>query len=234
MRTSHLAAAALLMAGTTSAIAQAPPTAPNGNPAGRPNARNRTAQNAPRVSGEITKVAGRVFSVKTLRGETVMVTVAPETPVMKPDRAAGAIADLKVGTHINATGERPTPTTLTARRVMITNPMATGTIQTVSATGITLRLPDGKTATYTVDSKTRWMRNRAASPWTNFKGGERVVVEYTGKIATIVRLAPAQRAPGQRRGVGARRGARGAAARTAPNGPSSGPRPAPADDDSEE
>lgn len=209
MKTIYLAAALLCIA-PTAAWAQRPGAPAGPRPDAGPGMRG-AARNMQRVNGEIARIAGTTYTVKALRGNTVQVTIPAGTPVTRAGQAqTAALSDLKVGTHIAATGQRTNPTAFTARRVVIVEPSAAGTIETVTAKQITLRLADGKKAAYTVDAKTRWMRNRQPSPWTNFKAGERVVVTYKGKTATSVRLAnapqrgPGQRGPGQRgpRGLG--------------------------------
>jgi hypothetical protein len=183
-------AAVLLGLATGLASAQAP--------AARPARPGQNAR-APRVMGQITKVAGTVYTVKEMRGRSVSVTIPAGTPVMKPERQKASTKDLKVGVNIAATGKAPAVNgKFTASRVMILPPMTMGAVQGITATKITVKTGDGKTVSYNINAKTRKPQGDRA-----IKVGDRVVVIHTGSTADAIRHAG--RMGGMRPGMGGNR-----------------------------
>jgi hypothetical protein len=189
-----LLAAVVLGVATGLAGAQAPSAARPGRPAGA---------RMPRVAGQITKVAGHVYTVKERRGASVNVTVPAGTPIMKTGREKATTKDLKVGVNIAAMGKANGATAFTANRVMIMPPMTMGTVVSITSTKITVKTAAGKTVSYTINSKTRLPKGPNA-----VKTGEKVTVGYSGSTALMIR--PARMGgmgggmrPGGRRGRGA-------------------------------
>ncbi|HEY3413342.1 MAG TPA: DUF5666 domain-containing protein [Armatimonadota bacterium] len=218
-RIAVVAAAIVGVSGVALAFQAAQPPAP-----GARGGRTGTAMRGRgRNNGVITAVTGTTYTIKTMRGTEIKASVATDTPVTKPDRSTGAIADLKIGTFVNIQGQPGDDGIVKATAVMIQNPSVMGTIQSVSAKRITVRAMDGKFYTYLVSDKTNFRKAGQTAAWTSFKAGDQVSVQFTGAAALSVRSFQAGGAGG-----GQRRAPRNGGTPPAPADNASPAEPAPA------
>ena len=150
----------------------------------RPDAGRRAPD---RINGEVTKVEGSVLTVKSQRGQPQVVSIPAQTPILKPNRTAGKLEDIKVGTHINvmmAPGPDGAPV---IQRVMMVNPIARGVISAITDKMIAVKDPANAVTSYTFTPRTQFNKDRDPAMWSDLKVGDPVTVEYTAKTAIIIR-----------------------------------------------
>lgn len=161
-------------------------------------------------NGAITAIAGTVYTIKTMRGVEVKADIAKDVPITRLDRSTGTIADLKVGTFVNVTGEAGPEGIIKATSVRIQYPAIVGTIQAISAKRVTIRTADGKSSTYLITDKTAMRNRRQAATWASFKSGDPVTVQYSGAAAMAINYGMAVRPGGARRTPSSASGTAGA------------------------
>ena len=107
----------------------------------------------PTIAGTVTVVSSTGFTLKQRDGSTKTVTVSGSTDYLIAG-AAGAKADVVVGSRVQVEGSAGTGDAFSATVVHISPDVKTGTVTDTSATSITIKTRDGSSATIHVDAKT--------------------------------------------------------------------------------
>jgi hypothetical protein len=115
-------------------------------------------------SGEITitAISGKSISLKTADGWTRTITVNSGTTYEKAG-ATAALADLKVGDEILFRETGQANGTFTIDAISVIPPHTGGTVSAISGSKITVKLPDGSSATINVDAGTSYAVGANAS-----------------------------------------------------------------------
>jgi hypothetical protein len=117
----------------------------------------------PRVAGSVTALSGNGFTLKTRDGTTWTVAVTGSTTFSVGSKA-GARSDVEVGADVVVEGTQGSGNTLTALSVHVQVPRVVGQVTAKAATTLTIRRPDGTTATIHVGSTTTYRLPGTTSP----------------------------------------------------------------------
>lgn len=117
----------------------------------------------PRVAGSVTALSGNGFTLKARDGTTWAVAVTGSTTFSVGSKA-GARSDVKVGVDVVVEGTQGSGNTLTALSVHVQVPHVVGQVTAKTATTLTIRRPDGTTATIHVGSTTTYRLPGATNP----------------------------------------------------------------------
>jgi uncharacterized protein DUF5666 len=120
----------------------------------------------PRVAGTVTAASGSGFTITKRDGTTWTVTVSGSTAytVGRLDRKAGSRADVKVGSEVVVEGTQSSGNALNAIAVHVTLPTVAGQVTAKTGNTITVRRPDGTSATIRVGSSTSYRVRGVATP----------------------------------------------------------------------
>jgi len=110
----------------------------------------------PRVAGSVTAVSGSGFTLKARDGTTWTVAVTSSTAFSVGSRA-GARSDVKVGVDVVVEGNQGSGNTLTALSAHVQLPHVVGQVTAKAASTLTIRRPDGTTATIHVGTSTTYL-----------------------------------------------------------------------------
>jgi hypothetical protein len=131
----------------------------------------------PRVAGSVTAVSGGGFTLMARDGTTWTVAVGASTAYTIGSKA-GARSDVKVGVDVVVEGTQGTGNTLTALTVHVQLPRVAGQVTAKTATTLTIKRPDGTTATIHVGSATTYLvRGNANAGLADIAVGDFVAVE---------------------------------------------------------
>ena len=109
----------------------------------------------PQVAGNVTAVSGSGYTLKANDGTTWTVNVSGSTAYTLGS-TAGARTDVKVGVDVLVQGTQASGNTLTALSVHVRVPVVFGQVTAKTADTITIKRPDGTTATIHVGSSTTY------------------------------------------------------------------------------
>jgi len=133
----------------------------------------------PRVAGTVTAVPGSGFTVKSRDGTTWTVAVNGSTSFKLGSRA-GARSDVKVGVDVLVEGTQGSGNTLTALTVLVRLPRVIGEVTAKTAGTLTIKRPDGTTATIHVGSATTYeVRGATNASLADIRVGAFIAVEGT-------------------------------------------------------
>lgn len=133
----------------------------------------------PRVAGSVSAVTAGGFTLKARDGTTWTVSVTGST-AFKLGSRAGARSDVKVGVDVVVEGNQGTGNTLTALTVHVRLPRVVGEVTAKTASTLTIKRPDGTTATIHVGSATTYqVRGKASASLADIAVGSLVAVEGT-------------------------------------------------------
>ena len=116
----------------------------------------------PQVGGSVTAVSGTGFTLKARDGTTWTVNVSGSTTYTLGS-TTGARADVKVGVDVVVQGTQASGNTLTALSVHVRVPVVFGQVTAKTADTITIKRPDGTTATIHVGSSTTYRSPKSAT-----------------------------------------------------------------------
>jgi hypothetical protein len=116
----------------------------------------------PQVGGSVTAVSGTGFTLKARDGTTWTVNVSGSTSYTLGS-TTGARTDVKVGVDVVVQGTQASGNTLTALSVHIRVPVVFGQVTAKTADTITIKRPDGTTATIHVGSSTTYQPPKSAT-----------------------------------------------------------------------
>jgi hypothetical protein len=143
---------------------------------------NRIAVVVPRVAGTVTAVTDNGFTLSKRDGTTSTVTVSSSTTytVGALTPKAGTKSDVKVGSEVAVQGTQGAGNTLSAISVHVRPPTIAGQVTAKSGNTITVRRPDGTTATIHVGSATTYrVRGAANGGLPNITVGMGILAEGT-------------------------------------------------------
>ncbi len=133
----------------------------------------------PHAAGTVAAVAADTITI-TLRDGTTQAITTTGTTAYRTGKAAGARADVKVGTVIVAIGEKAADGSLTATSVDVRLPHVQGTVTATTADTITISRRDGTTLTIHVSSDTTFqVPGDAAATLADVKAGMAIGVAGT-------------------------------------------------------
>jgi hypothetical protein len=131
----------------------------------------------PRVAGSVTAVSGGGFTLKARDGTTWTVSVTGST-AFELGSKEGARSDVKVGVDVVVQGTQGTGNTLTALTVHVRLPRVVGEVTAKTASTLTIKRPDGTTATIHVGSATTYLvRGTESASLADITVGSLVAVE---------------------------------------------------------
>jgi hypothetical protein len=133
----------------------------------------------PKVAGSVTAVSVSGFTLKARDGTTWTVAVTGSTAFSIGSRT-GARSDVKVGVDVLVEGNQGTGNTLTALSVHVQLPHVVGQVTAKTASTLTIKRPDGTTATIHVGTSTTYrLPGKATASLADIAVGAFIAVEGT-------------------------------------------------------
>ena len=127
----------------------------------------------------VTSISGSSISLKTADGWTRTITVDSGTTYQK-NGATAKPSDLKAGDEIQFSETRETNGTFSIDAISVIPPHTGGTVSAISGSSITVKLPDGSSATIKVGSTTTYdVAGNSSAKLSDLKAGMAVMATGT-------------------------------------------------------